>query len=193
MTFEGQKKRALERLRIRGADEEVTRILEEINRRDGFFTTSSCSGRIVLICLPEIGARKEARFMGKWHRRVRKAEVLEAMSDATLHIKGEVWLIAQSPILHVACRSLEQATALLRIAIESGFKYSGIKAIGKDDGKVMVELMSTERMDVPLALDGRVFCSEAYLDFILSKANFMLDRGKAKLTRFGYGLNTIGF
>ena len=193
MTFEGQKKRALERLRIRGADEEVKVILEKINRRDGFFTTSSCSGRIVLICLPEISAKKDARFIGKWHRRVRKAEVLEAMSDATLHIKGEVWLIAQSPILHVACRSLEQATALLRIAIESGFKYSGIKAIGKDDGKVMVELMSTERMDVPLALDGRVFCSEEYLDFILSKANFMLDRGKAKLTRFGYGLNAIGF
>lgn len=54
MTFEEQKKRALERLRIRGADEEVEEILERINSLDGFFTTSSCSGRIVLICLPEI-------------------------------------------------------------------------------------------------------------------------------------------
>ncbi len=191
MTFEEQKKRALERLRIRGADEEVKGILEKINRRDGFFTTSSCSGRIALIWLPEIGAKQEARFIGKWHRRVRKAEVLEAMSDATPHIKGEVWLIAQSPILHVACRSLEKATALLRIAIESGFKYSGIKAIAKDDGKVMVELMSTERMDVPLASDDVMFCSEEYLDFILPKANFMLERGKAKLKRFGYGLNEL--
>ena len=191
MIFEEQKKRALERLRIRGADEEVKGILEKINRRDGFFTTSSCSGRIALIWLPEIGAKQEARFIGKWHRRVRKAEVLEAMSDATPHIKGEVWLIAQSPILHVACRSLEKATALLRIAIESGFKYSGIKAIAKDDGKVMVELMSTERMDVPLASDDVMFCSEEYLDFILPKANFMLERGKAKLKRFGCGLNEL--
>ncbi|MEA2075667.1 MAG: hypothetical protein U9O85_08050 [Euryarchaeota archaeon] len=191
MIFEEQKKRALERLRIRGADEEVKGVLEKINRRDGFFTTSSCSGRIVLICLPEIGAKQEARFIGKWHRRVRKAEVLEAMSDATPHIKDEVWLMAQSPILHVACRSLEKATALLRIAIESGFKYSGIKAIAKDDGKVMVELMSTERMDVPLGKDDVMFCSEEYLDFILPKANFMLERGKAKLKRFGYGLNEL--
>ena len=61
MIFEEQKKRALERLRIGGADEEVKGILEKINRRDGFFTTSSCSGRIVLIWLPEIGAKKEAR------------------------------------------------------------------------------------------------------------------------------------
>ena len=191
MTFEEQKKRALERLRIRGADEEVEEILERINSRDGFFTTSSCSGRIILICLPEIGAKQEARFIGKWHRQVRKEEVLEAMSGATPPIKGEVWLIAQSPIVHMACRNLEKATAVLRIAIESGFKYSGIKAIAKDNEKVMVEMMSTERMDVPLCKDDEMFCSEPYLDFILVKANFMLERGKDKLKRFGYGLNEL--
>jgi len=191
LTFEEQKKRALERLRIRGADEEVEEILERINSRDGFFTTSSCSGRIILICLPEIGAKQEARFIGKWHRQVRKEEVLEAMSGATPPIKGEVWLIAQSPIVHMACRNLEKATAVLRIAIESGFKYSGIKAIAKDNEKVMVEMMSTERMDVPLCKDDEMFCSEPYLDFILVKANFMLERGKDKLKRFGYGLNEL--
>ncbi len=191
MVFEEQKKRALERLRIRGADEEVEVILERINSLDGFFTTSSCSGRIVLICLPEIGAKREARFIGKWHRQVKKGEVLEAMSDATSPIKGEIWLIAQSPIMHVACGSLDKATALLRIAIESGFKYSGIKAIAKDNEKVMVEMMSTERMDVPLGKDDEMFCSEAYLDFILVKANFMLERGKEKLKRFGYELKAL--
>lgn len=132
MVFEGQKKRALERLRIRGADEEVEEILERINSLDGFFTTSSCSGRIVLICLPEIGAKREARF-----------------------------------------------------------KYSGIKAITKDNGKVMEEMMSTERMDVPLGKGDEMFCSEAYLDFIRSKANFMLKRGKDKLKRFGYELKAL--
>ncbi len=101
-------------------------------------------------------------------------------------IKGEreVWLLSQSPILHVACRDLEKAMALLRIAIESGFKYSGIKAIlNSKDGKVVVEIMSAERMDVPLGKDGLMFCSEAHLDFIILKANFMLERGKEKLKR----------
>jgi len=189
LVFEAQKKRALERLRILGAGEEVGEIQDKINSLDdGFFTTSSCSGRIILICLPEIGAKREARVIGKWHRQVRKGEVLEAMSNAMPSIKGEIWLIAQSPIVHVTCRSLDKATALLRIAIESGFKYSGIKAITKDNEKVMVELMSTERMDVPLASDDVMFCSEAYRDFILAKANFTLERGKDKLKRFGYEL-----
>jgi tRNA wybutosine-synthesizing protein 3 len=189
--FEEEKKRALERLQERGADEEVEELLERINRLDDFFTTSSCSGRIVLIWLPEVGAKRDARFVGKWHRPVGKAEVLAAMSDGESFRNGDIWLLAQSPIMHVACKSLEKATMLLRIAIDSGFKYSGIKAIGKDQGKVMVEIMSTERMDVPLASNCRMFYSEAYMDFVVSKANFMLSRGKEKLDRFGYRLNEL--
>ena len=193
LTFKKQKDRALERLRIQGADEEIVPIISEINSSEDFFTTSSCSGRIVLICLPEIGAKREAKFVGKWHRPVTKEEVLEAIklkSSTGVPEKGEIWLLSQSPILHVACRDLEKAKALLRIAIESGFKYSGIKAISKD-GKVVVEIVSTERMDVPLGKDGVMFCSEGYMDFILSKANFMLERGKGKLKRFYAGLEEV--
>ncbi|MBA7536440.1 hypothetical protein ES705_28704 [subsurface metagenome] len=190
--FEAEKKRAMERLRVGGADEEVAGIIEKINGFEGFFTTSSCSGRIALIRLPEIGAKREAEFIGKWHRAVTKEEVLEAIKTTE---KGEIWLLSQSPILHVACRSLEKAKTLLRIAIESGFKYSGIKAISnsnsKDNGKVVVEILSTERMDVPLGKDGMTFCSESYMEFILSKANFMLERGKGKLKRFYYGVEGV--
>jgi tRNA wybutosine-synthesizing protein 3 len=183
VAFEEEKKRALERLHVRGADEEVAGIIGKINSSEDFFTTSSCSGRIVLICLPEIGAKREAELIGKWHRPVAKKEVLEAIKKSASE-KGEVWLLSQSPILHVACRDLEKAKVLLKIAIESGFKYSGIKAIpNTKEGKVVVEIVSTERMDVPLGKDGMMFCSEAHLDFIILKANFMLERGKEKLKR----------
>ena len=186
--FEEQKKKALERLRIMGADEEVVEIIGVLNRLDDFYTTSSCSGRVALICIPEIGAKREAEFIGKWHRAVTKEEVSEAIKTPK---KGEIWLISQSPILHVSCRGLEKAKTLLRIAIESGFKYSGIKAISKDNGKVMVEIMSTERMDVPLGKDNEIFCSDTYIAYIVQKANFMLTRGKAKLKRFYYGLEGL--
>ncbi len=186
--FEDQKKKALERLRIQGADEEVGAIIAALNNLDYFYTTSSCSGRVALICIPEIGAKREAEFIGKWHRAVMKEEVSEAIKAPK---KGELWLISQSPILHVSCRGLEKAEALLRIAIESGFKYSGIKAISKDKGKIMVEIMSTERMDVPLGKDAKIFCNESYIEYIAQKANFMLMRGKVKLKRFYYGLKKL--
>jgi tRNA wybutosine-synthesizing protein 3 len=189
--FEGEKKRALERLRQRGADEEVEELLQKINDLDDFFTTSSCSGRIVLILLPKIGAKREARFIGRWHRPVRKADVLAAMDDVGSSVEGDFWLLAQSPIVHVACRSVERATVLLRLAIGSEFKYSGIKAIAKDAGKVMVEILSTERMDVPLASNGRRFYSDEYLDFVIAKADFMLTRGKEKLKQLGHRLHEL--
>jgi tRNA wybutosine-synthesizing protein 3 len=187
-TFEGQKRRALTRLQEKGADEGVVGILEKLNSLDEFFTTSSCSGRIALICMPEVGAKREAEFIGKWHRPVTKEEVLEALKTSK---KGEIWLLSQSPILHVSCRGLKKALALLRIAIASGFKYSGIKAISKVTEKVVVEIISTERMDVLLGNDTTLLCSEAYLDLIVSKANFMLDRGKEKLKRFYRGLEEL--
>ena len=87
--FEEQKKKALERLRIMGADEEVEGIIEKLNRLENFYTTSSCSGRVALICIPEIGAKREAEFIGKWHRAVTKEEVSETIKTPK---KGELWL-----------------------------------------------------------------------------------------------------
>jgi tRNA(Phe) wybutosine-synthesizing methylase Tyw3 len=55
----------------------------------------------------------------------------------------------------------------------------------------MVEILSTERMDVPLASNDRRFYSDEYLDFIIAKANFMLTRGKKKLKQLGHRLNGL--
>jgi len=186
--FEAEKRRALERLHNEGADDDIAELIELLNGFDDYFTTSSCSGRVILICIPEIGAKEEAEFIAKWHREVSKNEVLKAMG-MWKDPDGELWLMSQSPILHVSCVSMEKAKQLLNLAIESGFKYSGIKAITMK--RVMVEIMSTERMDVPVGRDGVIFCSEPYLDFIISKANFMLERGKEKLRRFYCGLEEL--
>jgi tRNA wybutosine-synthesizing protein 3 len=56
---------------------------------------------------------------------------------------------------------------------------------------VVVEVMSTERMDVPLAAAGTTFYTEPYLEFIVSTANALLSRGKAKLERFFESLRAL--
>ncbi len=55
----------------------------------------------------------------------------------------------------------------------------------------MVEIMSTEWMDVPLASADRLFISDTYLDFIIPTANSMLKRGKEKLNRFYMRLSEL--
>jgi len=188
--FEVAKARALARLQRSGADEGIAGILQKINARADYYTTSSCSGRIALILLPEIGAKREARFIGKWHRPVVSGEVLAVMVDAPF-AEGELWLLAQPPIIHVACRSVAKAEALLRLALDAGFKYSGMKGIARATGIAVVEIFSTERMDVPVASRDAVLVDEAYMGFIVTKANFLLHRGTEKLKRFELQLNKL--
>ena len=58
--------RDLERELLSGkVDEEIVRLLEIINSSEDFFTTSSCSGRIVLIDVPENGDKKRAKVLKK--------------------------------------------------------------------------------------------------------------------------------
>ena len=189
--FEAEKKGALERLERRGADDEVMPVLKRLNALDDFFTTSSCAGRIVVIHLPEVGAKREAVFVGKWHRAVALEEVSAAIAAAPASTDGALWFIVQAPILHVACRTVEKAAALLQLALDAGFKYSGMKGLARTAGRVVVEVMSTERMDVPLAAAGTTFYTERYLAFIVSTANVMLTRGKVKLERFYASLRAL--
>jgi tRNA(Phe) wybutosine-synthesizing methylase Tyw3 len=58
--------------------------------------------------------------------------------------------LAQSPIIHVACRAVEKAGVLLQLALDAGFKYSGMKGIARDTGIVVEKMLSTARMDVPV-------------------------------------------
>jgi len=182
--FEHARRKALERLAAGCVvDEDITEILAEINRRAEYYTTSSCSGRIVLISLPEAGAKKEARFVAKWHRPVSFEELQNALKFwvAGGRDRGELWLLAQPPIIHVTARDLSSAERILKAAAAAGFKYSSIKSVSAD--KTVVEILSTERMDVPLGVGGEVLCDEHFLRFVLGRANFVLRRGKRKLEK----------
>jgi len=51
-------------------DEGVLQILELINGIEGFYTSSSCAGRIVLLEIPHLGDKREQvlRNMAPYHR-----------------------------------------------------------------------------------------------------------------------------
>jgi len=76
---------------------------------------------------------------------------------------------------------LEDAVKLLNLAIGLGFKYSNIKSVSHR--KLLVEIRSTERMDVPLGADGELWVSEDYIERIVAIANDQVRRFKGKLKR----------
>jgi len=167
------------------ADKEILPILGLINDSEECYTSSSCAGRIVLLEIPSIGDKKRAEFLGKWHRSIEPNEVETAAAKAK---NGLLWLIAQSPIIHIVADTSEMADKIVKTAIASGFKNSGMKSIRK---KIVVEVCSTERLDAPIGRDGRLFCKEEYLQLLVDISNQILEKSMNKLLRFEDKLRNI--
>lgn len=177
---------SLERAMDKGeVDAKIIPILDTINSFPCFYTTSSCAGRIMVLEVPSIGRKKEAQILGKWHHAIIGHEIQECITQAT---RGQMWLLAQSPIFHIGVASMKNTESLLSIAIGSGFKNSGIKTMGK---KIIIEITSTERVDTPLGRDGEMMCSLEYLEFITEIVNYTIERGNKKIQRLSKNLISL--
>jgi len=166
-------------------DEGVLPILFIINESDDYYTTSSCYGRIVLLEIPNIGDKKAAKFLGKWHRIIDVDELFVAARKAK---RGLIWLLSQSPIIHVTTKTNELADRLLKTAIACGFKNSGIKSLGN---KIVVEICSTERLDAPVGKDGVLFCNKQHLELLTDISNEILKKSTQKLKKFEKNLGKV--
>lgn len=166
-------------------DEGILPILFIINESDDYYATSSCYGRIVLLEIPNIGDKKAAKFLGKWHRTIDVDELFDAARKAKL---GQIWLLAQSPIIHVTTKTKEAADMLLKTAVACSFKHSGLKSLGK---KIVVEVCSTERFDVPVGKDGVLFCNRKHLELLTDISNEILKKSTQKLQKFEKNLGKV--
>ena len=159
-------------------DSGIISILNIINNCNNYYSSSSCFGRIVLLEIPVIGDKKNARFLGKWHKQIDQDDILSSSKDAKL---GQIWILAQSPIIHIACKTIKVADKMLKMAVACGFKHSGLKSIDKN---IVVEVTSTERLDAPVGMDGKLLCNDEYLGLLVSIANEVMDRSSLKLEKF---------
>ena len=135
--------------------------------------------------IPSIGDKKRAKILRKWHRTIKLDELTDSAKKAE---KGLLWLLAQSPIIHVGAHTIEAADSLVKMAILSGFKNSGMKSAGK---KNIVEVRSTERLDAPIGKDGKLFCNDEYLQLLVDISNSVMEKSNGKLRRFKKKLRNI--
>ncbi|RLE77903.1 MAG: hypothetical protein DRJ56_01355 [Thermoprotei archaeon] len=188
--WELRKRQFLRRL-VREAEEgrvdpDVLPLLEAINSMDGYYTTSSCSGRVQVYASRLPGMKFDMVTLGKWHWRVTADEVREAASRGG---HGDVWLAALPPILHVVAKDLAKASELLRVAREVGFKHSGILSVREE--RVVLELRASERIEAPLLLDGEWVVTEEGLDRLVERANELLMTSKRKVGRLLLALRRL--
>lgn len=163
-------------------DEHVRELCEKINYFENYYTTSSCSGRIIVM----IDQNKKAPDLFEFvsHELVS----FENFKEKIKKIRGNCKFKSEPPILHIACKDLGDAEVLLKKAQEAGWKRSGIISLGKN---IVVEILSTEKLEFPLMLNGRLIVEDYFLKLSLEKANENLKKGWEKIEKLKSLLENI--
>jgi len=192
MSFEEDKKKTLKKMCFNdksdkgSVDEPIKSLLDKINKLEGYYSTSSCSGRIILIKIPKSGSKKEAEFLYRTHDKAKASEVITVIKKLLNYKDKSVWLRQEPAILHVASRTLKDASKLLRVAGLIGFKRCGLFEVEK---RFILELMSTEKIDTIIAKDGKVLVSDDYLKVLVDEANKKLARTWEKTQKLEEEIN----
>ncbi len=177
--FDIEKRKCLDKLykpdrsRKGDVDEPIIPLIEYLNSLANYYTTSSCSGRIML--LTESDVKPDVKWLFVSHEVVEFDTIWNALAELP---EERVWLRQENLILHVACRMIDDADRLLKIARDIGLRRSGIIA---DSNVIIVEICSTEKMDVPIAEHGKLIVSKEYAAFIVNIANEKFLKGREKL------------
>ena len=159
------------------ADADIVDLIECVFQTDNYFTTSSCSGRIVVLDAMYPWLRNEAYIVLKKHTTIEVNEVASLISSQ--RPLNRYWLISSGPIIHFVARSLEAAIELIKNVRPMGFKHSGI--ISLNPAGVVVELVSGTWTSF-LLMDSNGFVIEpSALPRIVAIANEILLEGKRRL------------
>ncbi|MDO8537443.1 MAG: hypothetical protein Q7S21_01005 [archaeon] len=148
------------------ADKPIIPLLEFIASTKNFYTSSSCSGRILLLGIPTNGSKKESFFHAKWHRTIEWKELLEALETPS---KGALWFKAEPFILHIGTDCVENANTVLEAMKLTGVKRGGIMLAQKE--KVMLELIGTQTISLPVREGTQMLVQEDYLQKVFEIAN----------------------
>lgn len=149
-------------------DEDIKHLLDLINSKREYETTSSCSGRITLMNRQD---KKESEWLFKSHSAVKEGELWSALEKTS----GRVWFMQEPVIIHVKCFSMEAAEKLLNIAREIGMKHSGIVTLGKEP---ILEIRGSERVE---AILDKALVSKEYIGILVEEANRKLLKAKEKI------------
>jgi tRNA wybutosine-synthesizing protein 3 len=155
-------------------DKKIKKLCDKINKKENYYTTSSCSGRIALIKADD--NKKPGLFLLISHEKVMfsklKKEVKKIKEKCLINFKQEPCILA------VACKTLEDAQSLVNKAKLVGWKYSGIMS---SSGRFVCEMRSTEKIELPLINKGKFLVNDAYLKLLLKEANRKLERTWKKI------------
>lgn len=84
-------------------------------------------------------------------------------------------------IMHICCKTIEDAQKIVDIARSVGFKRTGIQST---KNKVMVEVNSSEVFETIVARGKKLLINDYYINELIKEANFKLANNLKKIRRF---------
>ncbi len=158
-------------------DKDILPLIKSINKNRRYCTTSSCSGRIVLLVEPKSGLKKDVRFLYETHKSTKTKAIKQALKKLP---NESVWFRFEPLILHVGCRTITDAQALLTKA-QHFFKHSGIMALNKHP---IIEIRGSEFIEAIIAKNKKLIVPDSYLKKLISEANKKHKKNKERINRF---------
>lgn len=178
MTFQKHKKDFLtkkDKSKKGDIDKGIKKLVNLINSKKNYYTTSSCSGRVVLIKKPD--KKQDSEWLLVKHDKVSFNEIKKALKNIS---KEQLWFRVEPLIMHICCKTLEDAKKLLVIARKI-FKRAGIISLNK---KIIIEIIGTGFIYTIIADKGKMLVSENYIKVLIKEANKKLMKNKRDIDRF---------
>ena len=160
-------------------DKKVVDLCEKINSLENFYTTSSCSGRIVLIV--DNAKKGPGLFVKVWYEEISFEELIASLRSVMDNSARKTIMFKSEPcILHVACENLEGALNFLKKARSVGFKRGGIISGGS---RFVLELIGTEKLEFPIIENGKILVDDEFLKLIVKKSNENLKKSWERIEK----------
>lgn len=152
-------------------DEKILSLCNKINRSENYYTTSSCSGRIVLMIAQE--KKSHNLFLIISHNVISFNWLKNNLNKITNKIKRPIKFKCEPPILHIICRDLGSASLLLEKAKKSGMKHSGIHYLGKNP---ILEINGDDKLEFPIINKNKILVDDNFLKLIVKESNKKLKK-----------------
>lgn len=189
-SFSQWKKQCLNKLDLSkkgSVDEDIVHVVSLLNSCEEYFTTSSCSGRVILTDgAPESSAvqKQNCVWLFVSHHKCKCDDLMSALARSS----GDAVLKFEPFVLHVQCRRLEDAQLMHSVAVNSGFRNSGLTA--SKTGKIITAVRSTHGLEVPLSQQGRLLVDHNYISFLTQIANQKMEENLRRIHRFYQNLQS---
>ena len=163
-------------------DVKIKKLVDRINSLEGFYTTSSCSGRILLLAIPRSNKKNEVQYLFCSHKKIKYWDIKKILKIIkSKRIKNDVWFKVEPVILHIASENLDYAKKILNTARDIGFRRSGIISLGKN--RVTMEFVSTEKIETIVSKNGKLVIDEDYFKILIKEGNQKLGKTWKKIDR----------